>query len=84
MSATPCQGRPEWTAESPEDRHAAAQTCLTECSARSACARAALDLPVATWGVWAGVDLSLHTGSVRTRQHRIAKLRTLANHQETA
>lgn len=85
MSATPCQGRPEWTSDLPEDRHAAAQACLTECTARSACARAALDLPVATWGVWAGVDLSLHVSDGRgARQHRITKLRTLANHQETA
>lgn len=82
---TPCDGRPElWTSDAPANRRAAAEVCLTECAARSACARAALEPTPATWGVWAGVDLSLHTGSGRTRSNRIRMLRTIATLQETA
>ena len=57
-------------------------TTLPRLRAEVARRYAALDLPVATWGVWAGVDLSLHVSDGRgARQHRITKLRTLADQE---
>ena len=52
----PCWGSGDWTSESATDRRRAAKAC-SGCPAAmfAACAKAGRD---ATWGVWAGVDVS--------------------------
>lgn len=55
----PCQGRPEWTADDPEQREWAAHHCHP-CPVSTKCGQFAV-ANKEQFGVWAGIDRTKHT-----------------------